>query len=190
MQRIRASWQLLGVLLLALLAMQQVLAVSVMRTQRATETTADAPELNVVTFNQVVGGNKAVLVDFYAPWCPHCMHFMPVMGQLAQQYASSNNVAVATVNAVASRELADSMGVTSYPTVKFFPAGSRVGMDYSGGRDLGSLTSFINSRVGGASAAPAAAASIAAAPAMMQNGAPLAGGWVRPSVVQQGQLHP
>jgi len=121
MQRIRASWQLLGVLLLALLAMQQVLAVSVMRTQRATETTADAPELNVVTFNQVVGGNKAVLVDFYAPWCPHCMHFMPVMGQLAQQYASSNNVAVATVNAVASRELADSMGVTSYPTVKFFP---------------------------------------------------------------------
>ena len=31
-------------------------------------------------------GSKPVLADFYASWCPPCMHFKPVFEAMAKQY--------------------------------------------------------------------------------------------------------
>lgn len=38
--------------------------------------------------------------------------------------------------------------MSSYPTIKFFPAGSKTPEDYSGGRDEASLVDFINEKAG------------------------------------------
>lgn len=129
------------------------------RQRRAHQETAEPADLNSVNFEQVVGKDKGVFVDFFAPWCGHCQHLMPTIDSLAQQMAGKP-VVIAKVNAVANRDLADRFGVNSYPTLKYFPAGSMSGMDYDGGRDIGSLTGFINSHMnGGATTNNAASAS-------------------------------
>ena len=47
-----------------------------------------------------------------------------------------------------SKATAQSQGVKSYPTIKFFAAGSTEAEDYSGGRSESDLVSFINSKAG------------------------------------------
>jgi protein disulfide-isomerase A6 len=57
---------------------------------------------------------------------------------------------IAKVDAEAgnSKNTASAQGVTSYPTIKFFPAGSKEAENYSGARDEASLVEFVNSKAG------------------------------------------
>ncbi|CAN0215740.1 unnamed protein product, partial [Laminaria digitata] len=50
------------------------------------------------------------------------------------------------VDAVAEKELGERFGVTGFPTLKYFPAGSGEVEAYSGGRDLKSLMDFLNKK--------------------------------------------
>ena len=67
---------------------------------------------------------------------------------MANDFASESNVLVAKVDAEAanSKSVASAQGVTSYPTIKFFPAGSKTPEAYSGGRDEASLVEFLNEK--------------------------------------------
>lgn len=47
-----------------------------------------------------------------------------------------------------SKALAKAQGVTSYPTIKFFPAGSKEAEAYNGGRSEMDLVSFLNEKAG------------------------------------------
>ena len=47
-----------------------------------------------------------------------------------------------------SKATASEYGVTSYPTIKFFPAGSKTPEDYNGGRSEADLLQFINGKAG------------------------------------------
>lgn len=51
---------------------------------------------------------------------------------------------IAKVDAEANKGVASAQGVSSYPTIKYFPAGSKEGLDYSGGRDIASLVDYVN----------------------------------------------
>lgn len=57
---------------------------------------------------------------------------------------------VAKVDAEAdnSKATAQDQGVSSYPTIKFFPKGTKTAEDYSGGRTEADLVSFINGKAG------------------------------------------
>lgn len=57
---------------------------------------------------------------------------------------------IAKVDAEApnSKAVTKENGVTSYPTIKWFPAGSKTGEAYSGARSEESLLEFINEKVG------------------------------------------
>ncbi|KAK3325504.1 thioredoxin-like protein [Apodospora peruviana] len=113
------------------------------------------PPSNVVmltdaSFKKEVGGDKDVLVAFTAPWCGHCKNLAPVWEDLAETFSNEPNVLIAKVDAEAenSKATASKFGVTSYPTIKFFPKGSKTPVDYEGGRAEDDFVAYINEKAG------------------------------------------
>ncbi|KAG5983203.1 Protein disulfide-isomerase erp38 [Claviceps digitariae] len=102
------------------------------------------------TFPQTVGSDKNVLVAFTAPWCGHCKSLAPIWESLALDFAGDKNVVIAKVDAEApnSKAITRENGVSSYPTIKWFPAASKNGEEYSGGRSEADFLVFINEKVG------------------------------------------
>jgi len=90
---------------------------------------------------------KDVLVEFYAPWCGHCKSLAPVYEKVAQAFAGESNCVVANVDADAHRELGTKFDVSGFPTIKFFPKGSKA-EEYNGGRTEGDFIKFLNEKCG------------------------------------------
>jgi len=65
-------------------------------------------------FNDIVGGDKTVLIDFWASWCGPCRRFAPVFEATAAEYP---DVVFAKVNTEEERELAGYFGIRSIPTI-------------------------------------------------------------------------
>jgi protein disulfide-isomerase A6 len=57
-------------------------------------------------------------------------------------------VKIASVDADAHRDLGGRFGVTGFPTLKYFPAGSKEGEAYSGGRTAADIIGFVNGKTG------------------------------------------
>ncbi|KAH9904759.1 disulfide isomerase [Xylariomycetidae sp. FL2044] len=106
--------------------------------------------LNDKSFKATIGGDKNVLVAFTAPWCGHCKNLAPTWETLAEDFVTEPGVVVAKVDAEAenSKATASEQGVTSYPTIKFFPKGSTEGESYDGGRSEKDLVEFLNEKTG------------------------------------------
>ncbi|KAF7899662.1 hypothetical protein EAF00_003998 [Botryotinia globosa] len=106
--------------------------------------------LNDKTFKEQIGTDKDVIVAFTAPWCGHCKTLAPVWEKVASDFANEPNVVIAKVDAEAenSKATAKDQGVTSYPTIKFFPKGSTEAEAYSGGRSEKDIVEFMNSKAG------------------------------------------
>ena len=46
-------------------------------------------------FSQVLNDNEAVLIEFFAPWCPACVTFLPVLEDIDKTFTYENkNLAV------------------------------------------------------------------------------------------------
>lgn len=56
-------------------------------------------------FDSLVGGSKAVLVEFYAPWCGHCKTLAPKYEKLADVFAGDKEVLIAKVDATEEESL-------------------------------------------------------------------------------------
>lgn len=69
---------------------------------------------------------------------------------MAQDYAAEPNVLIAKVDAEAenAKATAQEQGVSSYPTIKYFPKGSTTPEAYEGGRTEQDLLAFINEKAG------------------------------------------
>lgn len=102
------------------------------------------------SFPKSVGGDKNHLVAFTAPWCGHCKSLAPVWETLANDFVNDANVVIAKVDAEAhnSKALAEAQGVTSYPTIKWFAAGSKEGVLYDGARAEEGFLKYINEKAG------------------------------------------
>ncbi|KAJ2787192.1 hypothetical protein GGI15_000912 [Coemansia interrupta] len=107
-------------------------------------------DLTPKNFKDVVNGSKDVLVKFYAPWCGHCKNMAEDYEKLAEGYKHTDDVVIAEVNADDHRDLGTKFGVQGFPTLKFFAKGEdiKTPVDYSSGRDLDSLTSFVTEKTG------------------------------------------
>ena len=64
---------------------------------------------------EVLGADKPVLVDFWAPWCGPCRMVGPEVEAVAAEYAGRANVV--KINVDEQPELAGRYGIMSYHTV-------------------------------------------------------------------------
>ena len=84
-------------------------------------------ELNGKLFQELVQGEKPVLVDFWAPWCVYCRRIAPAYEKIAQQYGEE--LVVAKLNIDEVPEIAEQERIEVIPTLVM----------YKGGKTLGSI---------------------------------------------------
>ncbi|KAG5655931.1 hypothetical protein HG530_007398 [Fusarium avenaceum] len=120
------------------------------KSKKKLELPSEVTYLNDATFPKAIGGDKNVLVAFTAPWCGHCKTLAPTWEDLANTFVNDKNVLIAKVDAEApnSKAIAEEQGVKSYPTLKWFPAGSKEAVAYEGGRSEQALVDWINEKAG------------------------------------------
>ena len=95
-------------------------------------------------FSEVVfDRNIDVLVKFYAPWCGHCKRLAPDYVKLANKFKGIDSILIVKIDATENE--IEGFDIQEFPTLKFFPANNKDGIDYTGKKDASSLEEFVRS---------------------------------------------
>ncbi|XP_054645250.1 sulfhydryl oxidase 1 [Dunckerocampus dactyliophorus] len=73
----------------------------------------------------LVNSSTAIVVEFYASWCGHCIAFSPVYKRLARdikEWKPAVDLAAIDCADEESRKVCTGFGIRAYPTLKFFHA--------------------------------------------------------------------
>ena len=73
---------------------------------------------------QVLNGNKPVLVEFWAPWCVYCRRIAPALQKLSQQ---QENLIIGQVNIDEEPLLANQEHIEVIPTFVLYENGQALG---------------------------------------------------------------
>ncbi len=94
----------------------------------ATDNAKPAPveprHLTDVEFDEVIGGEQPVVVDFWAEWCGPCHAIAPSVAKLADEYAG--RILVGKVDADEFPDILSRYGIMGIPTLIFFKGGHEV----------------------------------------------------------------
>ena len=83
-----------------------------------------AMNINAKQYEQLVLGDKPVLVDFWAPWCGYCRRIGPALDKLAD---SREDILVVKVNIDQEPELARQEQIEVLPTLVVYREGFELG---------------------------------------------------------------
>ena len=83
-----------------------------------------AIEITDANFDEIISGDKPVLVDFWAEWCGPCRMVGPVVEELAGEY--EGKVIVGKVDVDANPQTSMKFGIRSIPTLLVFKNGQIV----------------------------------------------------------------
>ena len=84
-----------------------------------------AKNINSQEFNNLLAGEKPVLVDFWAPWCGYCRRIGPAYDRIADQFADS--VEVVKINIDDEPLLARDEHIEVIPTLVLYRGGEVLG---------------------------------------------------------------
>lgn len=107
-------------------------------------------ELTPLNFDSFIAANRAVFVEFYAPWCKFCANFAPDFAELGQLTAMSgtDRVAIAKIDGSKHKDISQKYGVTGYPTLLLFRGVANHTSYESGERTVRALIRHLNAETG------------------------------------------
>lgn len=79
-------------------------------------------QLGDATFDRFISAySEPVLVEFWAPWCPHCVSYTPTIQKVAEKMAGK--AAVVQINSQENPALAARFGVRGIPVIMLLKNG-------------------------------------------------------------------
>ncbi|WOL18529.1 protein disulfide-isomerase-like [Canna indica] len=106
-------------------------------------------------FSDTVAKYPFVVVEFYAPWCGHCMKLAPEYEKAASILSKSDPpvvLAKVDANEAANKELASKYEIKGYPTLKILRNGGEIIQEYNGPRQADGIIEYLKKQAGPASA--------------------------------------
>jgi protein disulfide-isomerase A1 len=94
-------------------------------------------------FHEVIGKDKDVFVEFYAPWCGHCKKLAPEWEKLGDAFNDVDNVIIAKIDATENDTPEDIKG---FPTLIFYPKGQKQGIKYQGDRKAEDMIEWVKTQ--------------------------------------------
>ncbi|CAH1401957.1 unnamed protein product [Nezara viridula] len=108
------------------------------------EVPSEVVHLSVENFKPFLKKKKHALVMFHAPWCGHCKMAKPEFQDAAEQVKDDPKMAFAAVDCTKHSSLCQTVGVTGYPTIKYYSYYNRESnIDYSGERKRSGFVAFL-----------------------------------------------
>jgi len=97
-----------------------------------------------ISFNDLVNGEKPVLVDFSAEWCGPCKAMAPILKEVASEIG--DNASIVKIDVDQNPTIAGQLGIRGIPTFILFQNGEAKWRK-SGMQSADALTSVINQAV-------------------------------------------
>ena len=95
------------------------------------------------SFKDVIGKEKDVFVEFYAPWCGHCKRLAPEYEKVGAAFKEVENVVIAKIDATENDTPEEIKG---FPTLIFYPKEQSKGEKYNGERTAEAIIEFVKSK--------------------------------------------
>ena len=83
-----------------------------------------AMNMNTEQFRNMMNEGKAMLVDYWAPWCVYCRRIGPAYEKIAQQYG--DRLVVAKINIDEEPAIAHAERIEVIPTLVLYEGGQAV----------------------------------------------------------------
>lgn len=80
--------------------------------------------INKDNFEELVAGDRPVVIDFWAEWCGPCRMIAPIVDELAAEY--EGKVVIGKCDVEANDDITMKYGVRNIPTIIFLKGGQVV----------------------------------------------------------------